>query len=119
MATYLGQDIKMTYWLPESSFGVTPAVGSEANLYYLGEVKDFVSDENDNPEEDEFEDRAFTEVNRGPYEYGFQSVQVLTELIRGNSDIIPDSKYIDIPPRKITADNVDEFWEDLRAKTGQ
>lgn len=58
-------------------------------------------------------------VVQNPYEYGFQSVQVLTELIRGNSDIVPDSEYVDIPPRKITADNVDEFWEDLRAKTGQ
>ena len=58
-------------------------------------------------------------VVQNPYEYGFQSVQVLTELIRGKSDVIPDSKYVDIPPRKITAENVDEFWEDLRAKTGQ
>jgi ribose transport system substrate-binding protein len=58
-------------------------------------------------------------VVQNPYEYGYQSVQVLTELIRGNSGVIPDSKYVDIPPRKITADNVDEFWEDLRTKTGQ
>ena len=86
MATYLGQDVKMTYWLPEASFGVTPAVGSEAELYYLGEVKDFVSDENDNPEEDELENRAFTEVNRGPFEYGFQMSNVKVRKASGAWD---------------------------------
>ncbi len=58
-------------------------------------------------------------VVQNPYEYGYQSVQVLSELLSGKEDVIPESKYVDIPPRKITKDNVDEFWEDLRAKKGQ
>ena len=72
MATYLGQDVKKTFWLPEAAYGATPAVGVEAELYYLGEVYDFVPDINLNPEESLFEDRAFTDVDYGPYEYGFQ-----------------------------------------------
>ncbi len=32
---------------------------------------------------------------------------------------IPESKYVDIPPRAITKENVDEFWADLKAKKGQ
>lgn len=58
-------------------------------------------------------------VVQNPYMYGYESVRVLKELLAGNEDVIPESKYIDIAPRTITKDNVDEFWEDLRAKKGQ
>ncbi len=57
-------------------------------------------------------------VVQNPYMYGYESVRVLVELLKGNKDVIPDSKFIDIPPRKITAENIDEFWADLRAKQG-
>lgn len=57
-------------------------------------------------------------VVQNPYEYGYQSVKVLAALIRGDQSVIPQSKYIDIPPRQITKDNVDAYWADLKAKTG-
>ena len=58
-------------------------------------------------------------VVQNPFEYGYQSVKILSQLLRGDESAVPESKYIDIAPRKITAGNVDEFWEDLRAKKGQ
>ena len=58
-------------------------------------------------------------VVQNPYMYGYESVRVLNDLLDGKNDVIPESKYIDIPPRSITQENVDEFWEDLRAKKGQ
>lgn len=58
-------------------------------------------------------------VVQNPYQYGYESVRVLKELLAGNEDVIPESKYIDVPPRAITKDNVDEYWDDLRAKKGQ
>ena len=58
-------------------------------------------------------------VVQNPFEYGYQSVKILAELLGGEKSVIPESKYVDIPPRKITADNVDEFWDDLRGKKGQ
>lgn len=57
-------------------------------------------------------------VVQNPYEYGYQSVKILAALIRGDQSVIPENKYIDIPPRKITKDNVDAYWADLKAKTG-
>lgn len=57
-------------------------------------------------------------VVQNPYEYGYKSVEVLAKLIRGDKSVIPASKYIDIAPRAITKENVDEFWADLRAKSG-
>lgn len=58
-------------------------------------------------------------VVQNPYMYGYESVRVLKELLAGNQSVIPESRYIDIAPRAITAENVDEYWEDLRVKKGQ
>lgn len=54
-------------------------------------------------------------VVQNPYEYGFQSVRVLTEILKGKKDVIPESKYIDIPPRAVTKENLDEYWDELRS----
>lgn len=58
-------------------------------------------------------------VVQNPYRYGYESVRVLKELLSGNKSVIPESGYIDIAPRAITVENVDEYWEDLRVKKGQ
>jgi ribose transport system substrate-binding protein len=58
-------------------------------------------------------------VVQNPYEYGFQSVRVLKELLDGNHSVIPDSKYIDIAPRAITSENVEAYWEELKRLKGQ
>lgn len=58
-------------------------------------------------------------VVQNPYEYGFQSVRVLKELLAGNKEVIPESKYIDIAPRAITAENVEAYWEELKRLKGQ
>lgn len=58
-------------------------------------------------------------VVQNPYEYGYQSVRVLKEYLGGNKNVIPESKYIDIAPRAITAENVETFWEELKRLKGQ
>ena len=58
-------------------------------------------------------------VVQNPYEYGYQSVKILAELLRGDDVTFPEDKFIDIPARMVTRDNVDEFWADLKSKTGQ
>ena len=58
-------------------------------------------------------------VVQNPYMYGHESVRVLAALHRGNTRVIPEGKFMDIPARKITKENVDEFWADLRKKTGK
>ena len=58
-------------------------------------------------------------VVQDPYKYGYESVRVLSELLeKGKETVIPDSKYVDIPPRMITKENVDAFWADLKDKKG-
>jgi ribose transport system substrate-binding protein len=57
-------------------------------------------------------------VVQDPYNYGYRSMEILAKILRGDKSVIPESKRIDIAPRKITRDNVDAFWDDLRAKLG-
>jgi ribose transport system substrate-binding protein len=57
-------------------------------------------------------------VVQNPYMYGYKSIEVLTELARGNASIIPASKRIDIPARQIRRTDVDAFWADLKSKVG-
>ena len=55
-------------------------------------------------------------VVQNPYRYGYESMKVLDALLKGDTSVIPDSKFIDIEARTITKDNVDSFWDDLKAK---
>ncbi|MFP6885930.1 MAG: substrate-binding domain-containing protein, partial [Opitutales bacterium] len=55
-------------------------------------------------------------VVQNPYRYGYESMKVLNALLKGDTSVIPDSKFIDIEARTITKDNVDSFWDDLKAK---
>ena len=57
-------------------------------------------------------------VVQDPYNYGYRSVEVLAAILKGETSIIPENQFIDIPARSITKENVDTFWDDLKAKTG-
>jgi len=85
----------------------------------LGAVKLIGFDENDITLQAIKDGTCAGTVVQNPYAYGYESVRVLTELLNGDKNAIPESKYLDIPPRPITKDNVDEFWADLKAKKGQ
>lgn len=57
-------------------------------------------------------------VVQDPYRYGYESVRVLASLARGDQSVIPENQFIDIPARRITADNVDVFEAELRDLIG-
>jgi ribose transport system substrate-binding protein len=60
-------------------------------------------------------------VVQDPYMYGYKSVELLAKLARGDRSLLPqnEDKFIDIPARVITRDNVDEFWAKLKELTGK
>ena len=84
----------------------------------LGQIKIAAFDEQDGTLQAIRDGYCHGTVVQNPYMYGHESVRVLQALHRGNKRVIPESKFQDIPARKIKKDNVDEFWADLRAKTG-
>jgi ribose transport system substrate-binding protein len=79
----------------------------------LGEIKIIGFDENDVTLQAIKDGHCVGTVVQDPYQYGYKSVEMLVEILKGNT---PKEKFIDIPPRNITKENVDEFWADLRAK---
>jgi ribose transport system substrate-binding protein len=85
----------------------------------LGQIKLIGFDENDTTLQAIKDGTCTGTIVQNPYEYGYKSVEVLKTLISGDKSIIPESEFVDIPPRAITQDNVDEYWADLRAKKGQ
>ena len=85
----------------------------------VGEIALIGFDENDVTLQAIKDGECIGTVVQNPYMYGYESVRVLNALLDGKTDVIPESRYIDIPPRSITKENVDEYWEDLRAKKGQ
>lgn len=85
----------------------------------LGQVKLIGFDENDVTLQAIKDGHCAGTVVQNPYMYGYESVRVLRGLLLLVPDTVPESKYLDIPPRTITKENVDEFWADLKAKKGQ
>ncbi|MCA9013955.1 MAG: sugar-binding protein [Planctomycetaceae bacterium] len=57
-------------------------------------------------------------VVQNPYQYGYESVRVLNALANGDKSVVPENKIIHIPARKITKDNVKEFWAELKSLVG-
>jgi ribose transport system substrate-binding protein len=84
----------------------------------LGRIQLIGFDENDTTLQAIKDGTCVGTVVQDPYRYGYESVRVLKALLQGDDSVIPESKYLDIAPRKITKANVDEFWADLRAKKG-
>ena len=85
----------------------------------LGKVKVIAFDENDATLQGIKDGTVHGTVVQNPYMYGYKSVEILFKLHKNESNVVPQSKFIDIPARQIRKDNVDEFWLDLRKKTGK
>jgi ribose transport system substrate-binding protein len=84
----------------------------------IGQIQLIGFDENDVTLQAIKDGECVGTVVQNPYMYGYESVRVLTSLLKGDKSVIPESRYIDIPPRAITKENVDEYWDDLKAKKG-
>ncbi len=97
----------------------TPAVlNALAGADKLGKVTVVGFDEDDATLEGIKAGHVFGTVVQNPYMYGYESVRVLAAIARGDKSVIPESGFLDIPARKITPDNVEEFHADLKEKLG-
>jgi len=95
----------------------------------LNQIKVAAFDEDDMTLQGIRDGHVIGTVVQNPYEYGYQSVRVLSDLIKGNQTVIPASRYIDVPARAVTrqggtfqemtAEPLEEFWADLKAKIDQ
>jgi ribose transport system substrate-binding protein len=58
-------------------------------------------------------------VVQNPYEYGHESVRILAGLARGDRSVLPEGGFLNIPARKITRENVETFWAELKQRMGE
>lgn len=82
----------------------------------VGSVKLFSFDEADESLQAIKDGTMVGTVVQNPYEYGYQSVKLLTEIVAGNKSAIPESKFINIPAQRIDRSNVDTYWAELKNK---
>lgn len=80
----------------------------------VGEIALVGFDEEDGTLQAIKDGECYGTVVQNPYEYGYQSVKMLAALSRGDMNAIPKGEFMDIPARKITKDNVEEFWANLK-----
>lgn len=85
----------------------------------IGKVKVIAFDEDETTLAGIRDGKVHGTVVQNPYMYGYKSVEILKELIAGNDDVIPASKFIDIPARQIRKDNVMDFWVEKAKLLGQ
>ncbi len=56
--------------------------------------------------------------SQDPYQYGYKSVELLSEILKGNNSVIPESKYVPVTAVAVTKENVDAFEAELKARLG-
>lgn len=55
-------------------------------------------------------------VAQNPYEYGFQSVKILNQILTGAFTANSPATFVDIPAQAVDTSNVEDFWADLKRK---
>ncbi len=55
-------------------------------------------------------------VVQSPFVYGYQSVRILAALAKGDKSVIPENKFVEVEAKPVKKDNVDKFWEEMKAQ---
>jgi ribose transport system substrate-binding protein len=58
-------------------------------------------------------------VVQNPFQYGYKSIEVMNEILKGNESSIPEDRIISVPAQQIRKDNVEEFRARLKALLGE
>jgi ribose transport system substrate-binding protein len=85
----------------------------------VGQVKIVCFDEDDATLAGVKEGSIFATVVQQPYEFGYQSVQLMAKVLGGDRSLIPPDKLKIIPTLIIRKDNVDEFTKKINQLRGR
>ena len=85
----------------------------------VGQVKIVCFDEDDSTLAGIKEGSIFATVVQQPYEFGYQSVQLMAKVLAGDRSVIPSNKLKLIPTLIIKKDNVVEFTEKINKLRGR
>lgn len=85
----------------------------------VGTVKIVCFDEDDATLAGVKEGSIYATVVQQPYEFGYQSVQLMAKILSGDRSVIPSNKQMIIPTLVIKRDNVDEFTKKINQLRGR
>jgi ribose transport system substrate-binding protein len=85
----------------------------------FGKVKIVGFDEDDTSLRGVQEGNIYATVVQSPYNYGYESVRVLTALAKGDKSVIPTNKMVNVPAKAVKKADVDAFWKELKTLLGK
>ena len=65
------------------------------------------------------EGAIFATVVQQPYEFGYQSVKLMAQILKGDKSAIPANKQINVPTLVIKKDSVEEFTKKINGLRGR
>lgn len=85
----------------------------------LDKVKIICFDEEDETLAGVKEGAIFATVVQQPYEFGYQSVILMSKILKGDKSVIPANKQINVPTLVIKKDSVEEFIKKINGLRGR
>jgi ribose transport system substrate-binding protein len=85
----------------------------------VGQIKIVCFDEEDETLAGVKEGSIFATVVQQPYEFGYQSVKLMAQILSGDKSAIPANKVINVPTLVIKKDSVDEFQKKINQLRGR
>lgn len=85
----------------------------------VGQVKIICFDEEDETLAGVKDGAIFATVVQQPYEFGYQSVKLMAEILGGDKSKIPANKQMNVPTLVIKKDGVEEFQKKINALRGR
>jgi len=85
----------------------------------VGQIKIICFDEDDATLAGVKDGSVFATVVQQPYEFGYQSVQLMAKVLGGDRSMIPANKLKIIPTLIVNRDNVDEFTTKINRLRGR
>jgi ribose transport system substrate-binding protein len=85
----------------------------------VGQVKIIAFDEEDDTLKGVKEGSIEGTIVQQPYQFGYQSVKTMAQIIGGDRSMIPATKQILVPTRVIKKENVDDFIKEINQLRGR
>lgn len=85
----------------------------------VGQVKIIAFDEEDDTLKGVREGSIEGTIVQQPYQFGYQSVKMMAQIIGGDRSMIPADKQIFVPTRVIRKENVDDFIKEINQLRGR
>jgi ribose transport system substrate-binding protein len=85
----------------------------------LGQIKIVAFDEADETLAGIQEGSIYGTVVQQPYEFGYQAIKLMAQVLKGDSSVVPSNKQIIIPTLIVNKSNVEEFTRKINELRGR